>query len=105
MQFFHNKIIYINEHIAGAKMAVGRYQMSQENYVGAIKNFQEVAQRYSYTNQAPEAFYRLVELYHKVGMKKESYKTFKQLSIRFPASEWRELAQELFKEESDSFDE
>lgn len=89
------KLIVVNEHLAGAKMAVGRYQMSQKNYVGAIKNFQEVSQRFAFTNQGPEAFYRLTELYYKIGMKNEAYKAYKQLSIRFQDNGWAKKAQKI----------
>lgn len=89
------KLIYVDEHIAGAKMAVGRYQMLQDNYVGALKNFQEVVKRYSYTNQGPEAYYRLVEIYHKLGLKKEALKIQHILEARFSSSKWNEMAQKI----------
>lgn len=90
-----DKLEFIDEHIAGAKMAVGRYQVTQENYVGALKNFHEVAGRYSYTNQGPEAFYRLVEIYHKIGLKNEALKMRDQLEARFSNNEWAIKSQEI----------
>ena len=91
------KLVVVNEHLAGAKMAVGRYQMSQENYVGAIKNFQEVSQRFAFTKQGPEAFYRLTELYYKIGMKKEAYKAYKQAFVRFHDDKWTQKAEKILE--------
>ena len=89
------KLEFIDEHIAGAKMAVGRYQVTQRNYVGALKNFHDVVQRYGYTDQAPEAYYRLIEIYHKIGLKKEAIKVRNQLESNFSSNEWTALAQKI----------
>ncbi len=91
------KLVNVDEHLAGAKMAVGRYQISQENYVGAIKNFQYVTMRYAYTNQAAEAYYRLFEIYYKLGLKKESEKSYKNLQAKFSESNWLKLAQNILE--------
>ncbi len=90
-----DRVVFINEHIAGARMSVGRYQISQKNYVGAIKSFQEVVKRYSFTDQAPEALHRLVELYLKIGLKTEAQKTYTQLQERFPNNEWAKTAEKI----------
>jgi hypothetical protein len=50
------KIVFIDEHLAGAKMSIARYQISSRNYVGAIKNLNEVVNRYHGTNQIYEAY-------------------------------------------------
>lgn len=89
------RLVFIDEHIAGAKMAVGRYQISQENYVGALKNFHEVVQRYSRTNQGPEAYYRLIEIYQKIGLKNEAEKINSELESRFPDNSWTIAAQKI----------
>ncbi|MSP33632.1 MAG: outer membrane protein assembly factor BamD [Rickettsiales bacterium] len=89
------KLEFVDEHIAGAKMAVGRYQVTQKHYVGALKNFHDVVQRYSYTDQAPEAYYRLIEIYHKIGLKNEAIKVRNQLEAAFPSNEWMALAQKI----------
>lgn len=65
------KIKIIDEHLAGSLMSVGRYQIKFQNYVGAIKHFSEVIYKYSSSNQAPEAYFRLCEIYYKLGMVKK----------------------------------
>jgi outer membrane protein assembly factor BamD len=89
------KLKIVDEHIAGAQMSVGRYQILQENYVGAIKNFQEIIWRYKRTNQAPEAYYRLFEIYNKIGLTKEAQKAYIGLFTDFSQNEWTKMAQKL----------
>lgn len=86
------KLLFIDEHLAGAKMSVGRYQIMTQNYVGAIASFTEVVSRYRQTKQIPEAYFRLTEIYDKIGLKDEASKAKKQLLTRFPESHWAELA-------------
>ncbi len=90
-----DKLIFVDEHLAGAKMSVGRYQITQQNYVGALKNFHEVSARYFRTNQAPEAYYRLVEIYFKIGLKNEAKKALHALQEDFPENEWAQKAKKI----------
>ncbi len=83
-----DKIIFIDEHLAGAKMSVGRYQMKIKNYVGAIASFNEVISRYRQTNQVAEAYFRLSEIYDKIGLKSEAEKAKQHLTSKFSGSEW-----------------
>ncbi len=89
------KLEFVDEHLAGASMSVGRYAISQENYVGAIKDFQYVINRYHYTNQAPEAYFRLFEIYKKLGIEKEAQKSYQLLLEKFPQNHWTQLAQNI----------
>jgi outer membrane protein assembly factor BamD len=83
-----DKLSLIDEHIAGAKMSVGRYQLQTGNYIGAIKNFQEVIDRYSRTNQASEAYFRAFESYKKIGLNKEANNYLQELNNNFPNNKW-----------------
>ena len=82
------KLALVNEHIAGAKMSVGRYQLKNGNYVGAIKNFQEVIARYSTTSQAPEAYFRIFEAYKIIGLNYEAQNYLQELKNSYPDSKW-----------------
>lgn len=86
------KVIFIDEHLAGAKMSVGRYQIEVQNYIGAMEHFNEVIARYRQTKQVPEAYFRLAEIYYKVGMKDEGVRAVDQLKSRFPENYWTEAA-------------
>ena len=102
------KLSFIDEHIAGAKMSVGRYQIKVKNFVGAIENFTEVTKRYRLTDQVPEAYFRLAEIYYKVGLRKESVKAYKILQSTYPQSTWVNLAQkidyDLFTNDDEEYD-
>ncbi|MDX2082585.1 MAG: outer membrane protein assembly factor BamD [Rickettsiales bacterium] len=89
------RLIYIDEHLAGEKMSIGRYQISQKNYTGAINNFVEVTERYRFTNQVPEAYFRLIEIYYKIGLNQESIAAFRQLKLLFPQNNWTKLAKKI----------
>ncbi len=89
------KLNFVDEHLAGAKMSIGRYQILNQNYVGAINNFTEVTERYRFTNQVPEAFFRLSEIYYKIGLQKEARSAFSQLKSAFPHNEWTEMARKI----------
>lgn len=89
------KLSYVDEHLAGAKMSIGRYQMQNQNYVGAINNFSDVTERYHLTVQVAEAYFRLTEIYYKIGLHKESLAAFKHLKSYFPDDEWTNMAQKI----------
>jgi len=91
------KLSFIDEHLAGAKMSIGRYEMKTQNYVGAIDNFIYVISRYKQTSQVPEAYFRITEIYYKIGLKTEGKKAFKQLLVRFPENFWTKAASKIVK--------
>jgi outer membrane protein assembly factor BamD len=82
------KIVFIDEHLAGAKMSIARYQMSAKNYVGAIKNLNEVINRHHNTNQVFEAYYRLAEIYFRIGVKDEALELINILKESDPTNYW-----------------
>ena len=82
------KLLFINEHIAGAKMSIGRYQQKNNNYIGAIKNFKEVINRYSKTNQTPEAYFRIFESYKKIGLNNMANHFLQELQLFYPNNQW-----------------
>ncbi|OFW85862.1 MAG: hypothetical protein A2794_02915 [Alphaproteobacteria bacterium RIFCSPHIGHO2_01_FULL_40_8] len=89
------KLVFVDEHLAGARMSIGRYQISTQNYVGAIENFSDVISRYRQTNQVPEAYFRLAEIYYKIGLKDEGKKAKEQLNNHFPKNYWTNLAKKI----------
>ncbi len=89
------KLLSVDEHLAGAKMSVGRYQIKTRNFVGAINNFTEVTKRYRLTNQVPEAYFRLAEIYCKIGLKEEALGAYQQLQSSFPENKWLALTKKI----------
>lgn len=93
----YEKLGFIDEHLAGSKMSIGRYQIKTKNYIGAILNFQEVISRYRQTNQVPEAYFRVAEIYQKLGLKTEAEKSFAEMSYRFPENNWTARANKIIE--------
>lgn len=83
-----SKLDYIDEHLAGHLMSIGRYQIKVKNYIGAIKYFQKVTSRYHYTNQVSEGYFRLAEIYYKIGLLEEAKKAVDILKESYPQSNW-----------------
>jgi outer membrane protein assembly factor BamD len=67
------KLEFAYEHLTASKMAIGRYQIKNNNFVGAIGNFQSVINDYPQTSQTAEAYSRLAEIYLKLGLEKQSW--------------------------------
>jgi outer membrane protein assembly factor BamD len=86
------KLSFIDEHLAGAVMSIGRYQIKTHNFVGAIDSFNQVINRYHYSKQVAEAYFRLVEIYYKIGINSEALGAFNNLKTFYPKSTWRNLA-------------
>lgn len=93
------KLSFIDEHLAGHEMSIGRYKINNKNYVGAVGNFSEVVKRYRATYQVPEALFRLTEIYYKIGLKDESTKIIGELKTKFPENFWTKLALQIDEKE------
>ncbi len=82
------KLFFVDEHLAGAILEQARSQINHKNFIGAINNLQLVINRYRYTNQVAESYYRLAEIHWYLGNKKEFYKAKKILGNQFSDSYW-----------------
>jgi outer membrane protein assembly factor BamD len=87
-----SKLQFIDEHIAGARMAVGRELLQSKHYIGAINNFNDVIKIYRGTNQVPEAYFRIAEIYYKIGLKNHGMEVIDEMTARFPQNEWTKMA-------------
>jgi len=91
----YQKLSFIDEHLVGSLMSTARYQMQNNNYIGAIYNLKEVIEIYRNSNQLPEAYYRLIEIYKKIGLKQEANKLNQILEKKFPQNHWTKLAKSI----------
>ncbi len=92
-----NKIAFIQNQLAGKEMALGRYYLTREVFPPAINHFQMVLEEYPQTNQAPEAFYRLMEAYISLGMNNQALEANKNLQEKYPKDNWSRRARRLLK--------
>ena len=78
----------VYDHLAGKEMDVGRYYLSDRQYLAAMNRFQAVIDAYPRTTHVPEALHRLVEIYLALGLKDEAKSVASVLGHNFPGSEW-----------------
>lgn len=91
------KITTIDVNMAGSLMSKGRYFMNNEKYAAAIKNFQEVTLRYRHTNQICESYYRLTEIFYKIGIDDLAFEYAKNLKLECSNDEWLKKAKKIIK--------
>ena len=91
------KMVLIRDHLAGQEMEVGRYYLSQKNYLSALNRFSTVVEKYQTTPQIEEALYREVEIYTILGLNKEAKMSLRVLGHNYPQSNWYQMAEKLQK--------
>ncbi len=92
------KIDLTIDHIAGKEMAVGRYYLVRNDYIGAINRFKIVVLQYQRTSQIAEALERLTEAYYALGIYNEAETAAAVLGANYPGSHWYKDAYSLLKE-------
>ena len=90
-----SKLIFVDEHLAGSKISLARYYINDKNYIGAIKNLDEVINRYRNSNQVAEAYYRLAEIFFRIGAKDLCSDISYKLLEKYPKSYWAKEAKKF----------
>ncbi len=62
------KLDLLNDFLAGKEMYVARYYMNKQKWAAAISRLTTIIEKYQTTIYIEEALYRLVEIYHKLGL-------------------------------------
>ena len=83
-------------------MNIGRFYLNNKKYVAALNRFKTVVDDYSMTKFTPEALYRLVEIYYKIGMIEDAKKTASVIAYNYPDSKWYNLSYNLITEEKNN---
>jgi outer membrane protein assembly factor BamD len=83
------------DHLAGKEMAIGRYYLRREQYVGAINRFKTVVTTFQTTAQTPEALHRLAEAYVALGLFREAQTAAAVLGYNYPGSRWYAMSYSL----------
>jgi len=84
------KIDLTKSHLAGKEMAVGRFYLKREQYVAALRRFDNVVKTYKTSNQVPEALYRTAEVYYALGLPDQSERIYEVAKYNYPESIWTE---------------
>jgi outer membrane protein assembly factor BamD len=91
------KIEMARDQLAGKEMEIGRYNLQQRNYIGAINRFKIVVTRYQTTRHVEEALLRLTEAYMALGIIDEAQTSAAVLGHNFPDSRWYKDAYALMQ--------
>ncbi len=89
------KLDLTRDHLAGKEMEIGRWYQRQDQTQAAIARFRSVVDNYQTTSHVPEALYRLIECYTRVGLGDEAHQTAVVLGQNFPGSPWYQDAYHL----------
>jgi len=92
------KLDLVIDHLAGHEMEIGRYYQTIWNDLAAMNRFKRVVSLYETTSHAPEALFRLVEVYLSLGMPKEAQLAAAILNHNFQDSYWYKDAYGLLRE-------
>ncbi len=93
------KLDLTTDHLAGKEMEIGRWYQTTGNWLAAVNRFQTVAVEYQTTAHVPEALYRLVELYTRLGLRDEAKKSGAVLGYNYPGSDWYTMAYRILAED------
>ena len=76
------------DHLEGAEMEFGRYNLKRGHFGAAISRFRVVVEEFETTSHTPEALHRLVESYLSLGLNANAQTTGAILGYNFQASDW-----------------
>ncbi len=95
------KIDMVNDQLAGKEMSIGRYYQRGNQPLAAINRYKSVIENEAFqrTSHAPEALYRLVEVYTALGLKEEATRNGAVLGFNYPGSPWYAEAYAMLTEE------
>ena len=84
----YQKKILVISNIAAKHMSIARYYQKEKKFTAALNRYQLVINSFQETKFAPEALYRVSEIYLSIGMKEESEKNAAILGYNYPESIW-----------------
>ena len=90
------KIDLINDVLAAKEVYIGRHYIKKKKWIPALNRFKNVLKEYETTIHVEEAIHRLVEIYYKLGMEKESLKYSSLLGYNYNSSEWYKETYKIF---------
>ncbi|MCL2369488.1 MAG: outer membrane protein assembly factor BamD [Alphaproteobacteria bacterium] len=83
-----NKIVILQNYLAGKLMHSARREMARQNWPSAIDHLQNVILNFQETVMTPEALFRLHESYRAIGLTSQSDSFADMLRLNFPDNEW-----------------
>ena len=90
------KIDLIDDVLAAKEVYIGRHYIKKKKWIPALNRFKNVLKEYETTIHVEEAIHRLVEIYYKLGMEKESLKYASLLGYNYNSGEWYKETYKIF---------
>ena len=90
------KIDLINDVLAAKEVYIGRHYIKKKKWIPALNRFKNVLKEYETTIHVEEAIHRLVEIYYKLGMEKESLKYASLLGYNYNSGQWYKETYKIF---------
>ncbi len=83
-----NKVVLVQDHLAGHEMEIGRWYQRRGQYLAAVNRYKMVIDKYQTSRQVPEALHRMTESYTAMGLTDEARRVAAVLGHNYPSSEW-----------------
>lgn len=97
-----NRLLAINNNIAGKHLDVARYYINKSLYYSAIKRLRIITTKYQKTQQIQEALARLVQAYLNISQPKKAKKILYILGKNYPGNKWYKYAYDMYNENINS---
>jgi outer membrane protein assembly factor BamD len=82
------RLVIARDQLAGKEMEIGRFYLTQRNYIGAVNRFKIVITTYQTTRHVEEALARVAEAYMALGVVNEAQTAASILGHNYPDSKW-----------------
>tara|TARA_B100001996_G_C18184263_1_gene409537 strand:- start:35 stop:532 length:498 start_codon:yes stop_codon:yes gene_type:complete len=84
------KLDLILNQMAAKEISIARYYMKNQKWIPAINRLRVVVDKYDDTIFVEEALFRLVEIYHRIGLAGEARAAAALLGYNYNSSKWYE---------------
>ena len=92
------KFVFVQNHLAGKEMEIGRLYIRKYNPMAAISRFQNVLKKYETSVHTPEALYRLSAAHLMLGLDQEAQKYKDALMEKYLDNKWAAMLQKMWDE-------
>jgi outer membrane protein assembly factor BamD len=94
------KVEFAYNNLAGKEMEIADYYLQKKHLIAALARYKSIIEQYQTSIFAPEALYRLVEIFYTLGDEDQAKKYAAVLGYNYPHSEWYEKAYAIMVEKS-----
>ena len=81
--------------MAAKEISIARYYIKNEKWIPAIKRLKIIVKKYDDTIFVEEALFRLVEIYHRIGLDGEAKAAAALLGYNYNSSKWYERSYKI----------